>query len=51
MELRSETMTLDINENDIKIILKILKKSNPSVEEQEAVFNLVQFLEHILNSP
>lgn len=43
-------MKLDLTEEKIKILLKILKKSSPDQDEQEAVFELVQWLEHILKS-
>lgn len=50
MGVWEEEVKLELTEEEVKILLKILKTSNPSTDEQKAVFNLVQFLEHILKS-
>lgn len=42
--------SLDLTEEKIKILLKILRSSSPDIDEQAAVFELVQWLEHILKS-
>lgn len=42
--------TLDLTEEKIRILLKILRSSSPDIDEQEAVFELVEWLENILRS-
>jgi hypothetical protein len=41
-------MKLNLSEEEVRIIIKILKRSSPDQSEQEAVVNLVRWLEHIL---
>lgn len=41
-------MKISLSEEEIKIIVKVLKKSTPDKDEQEAVVNLVRWLEHAL---
>lgn len=41
-------MKLELTEEQIKTLLKILRQSSPDIDEQAAVFNLVRWLESIL---
>lgn len=41
-------MKLELSEEEIKVIIKLLRSSNPSIDEQQAVVNLVRWLESIL---
>jgi len=42
--------TLQLTEEKIKIIIRLLKHSNPNKDEQEVVFDLISWLEQTLKT-